>query len=158
MESSITPDSFKSLIKQVTDTIGTRALDQALQTELNATIPPNSRLFTQIFDGCLAAIAAGWMCGREGGGIKYGRVIKPSDELHGFSVDVVDMESLQGPHHAHPNGEIDLIMPLTAGAQFDNHPAGWLVYGPGTAHHPTVTEGRALILYLLPQGAIEFTR
>jgi hypothetical protein len=68
------------------------------------------------------------------------------------------MESLQGPHHAHPNGEIDLIMPLTTGAQFDNHPVGWLVYGPGTAHHPTVTEGRALILYLLPQGAIEFTR
>jgi hypothetical protein len=36
--------------------------------------------------------------------------------------------------------------------------AGWLVYGPGTAHHPTVAGGRALVLYLLPRGAIEFTR
>jgi len=49
-------------------------------------------------------------------------------------------------------------MPLTTGAQFDGHGAGWVVYGPGTAHSPTVTEGRALVLYLLPQGAIEFTR
>jgi len=158
MQSSITPDGFKSLIKQVTDRIGTRPLDAVLQTELNEQFPAHSAIFTQIFDGCRSAIAAGWMCAREGGGIKYGRVVKPNEELQGFSVDVVDMESLKGPHHAHPNGEIDLIMPVTPGAQFDDHAAGWLVYGPGTAHHPTVTKGRALILYLLPQGAIEFTR
>ena len=79
-------------------------------------------------------------------------------DTHGFSVDVVDMADLAGPHHVHPNGEIDLIMPLTAGATFDGHPAGWCVYGPGTAHRPTVAHGRALVLYLLPEGAIEFTR
>ena len=42
-------------------------------------------------------------------------------------------------------------------ARFDGHGAGWVVYGPGSAHSPTVTGGRALVLYLLPQGAIEFT-
>ncbi|HWM69778.1 MAG TPA: DUF4863 family protein [Steroidobacteraceae bacterium] len=62
------------------------------------------------------------------------------------------------PHHRHPNGEIDLIMPLEPGAQFDGRDAGWLVYGPGSAHSPTITHGRALVLYLLPQGAIEFTK
>ena len=98
------------------------------------------------------------MCNREGGGIKYGRVIKPAADLQDYSVDVVDMDSHKGPHHRHPNGEIDLIMPLDGAAKFDGCPAGWLVYGPGTAHSPTVTDGRALILYLLPQGAIEFTR
>jgi len=67
------------------------------------------------------------------------------------------MESIEGPYHAHPNGEIDLIMPLTDGAQFDNYPAGWCVYEPGSAHRPTVTGGRALVLYLLPEGAITFT-
>ncbi len=41
----------------------------------------------------------------------------------------------------------DLIAPIAA---------GWLVYSPDTAHSPTVSEGRALVLYLLPQGAIEF--
>ena len=67
------------------------------------------------------------------------------------------MNDLAGPHHSHPNGEIDLIMPLTPDAQFDGHPAGWCVYEPGSAHYPTVSRGRALVLYLLPQGAIHFT-
>ena len=37
-------------------------------------------------------------------------------------------------------------------------PAGWLVCPPGSAHHPTVHGGRALVLYLLPEGRIDFTR
>jgi hypothetical protein len=158
MQQPYSPDTFMSLIRQVTDRIEDRPLDQALQTELNAEFAPTSPFFAGLFHECQQAIAAGWMCAREGGGIKYGRVVKPHADLHGYSVDVVDMDSLKGPHHSHPNGEIDLIMPLTPGAKFDEHPAGWLVYPPGTAHHPTVTEGRALVLYLLPQGAIEFTR
>jgi hypothetical protein len=97
------------------------------------------------------------MCNRQAGTIKYGRVVKAGELTNGFSVDVVDMDSVAGPHHRHPNGEIDLIMPLTPSAKFDDHGAGWLVYGPGSAHHPTVTQGRALVLYLLPAGAIEFT-
>ena len=43
-------------------------------------------------------------------------------------------------------------------ARFDGRPAGWLVCPPGSAHRPTVSQGRALVLYLLPQGQIEFTR
>jgi len=156
--STVTRESFRGLIKEVTDRLQGRALDAALQNELNECFPVQGEVFARIFDGCRAAIAAGWMCEREGGGIKYGRVIKPDTELNGFSVDVVDMNSLRGPHHSHPNGEIDLIMPLTAEAKFDGSGAGWLVYGPGSAHFPTVTDGRALILYLLPQGAINFTR
>ena len=96
------------------------------------------------------------MCDREHGGIRFGRVIKPTDVTHGFSVDVVEMDNIVGPHHGHPNGEIDLVMPLTDGAKFDGQGAGWKVYGPGSAHKPTVTDGRAYVLYLLPEGAIDF--
>jgi hypothetical protein len=103
-------------------------------------------------------VAEGWLCNREGGGIRYGRIFKPADDLHGFSVDVVDMTDIAGPHHTHPLGEIDLIMPIEGDARFDGQPAGWLVCPPGSAHRPTVTDGRALVLYLLPQGSIEFTR
>ncbi len=149
---------FQALIAGLTAEIAGRPLDTALAAHLNTCHGPGSDSYRKIFDACRAAIAAGWMCKHEGGGIRYGRVIKPSPELHGFSVDVVDMENVVGPHHVHPNGEIDLIMPLTEGAQFDGHPAGWCVYGPGSAHQPTVSSGRALVLYLLPQGAIEFTR
>jgi len=77
--------------------------------------------------------------------------------LHGFSVDVVDMKDLAGPHHVHPLGEIDLIMPIEGDALFDGHGAGWMVYPAQSAHSPTVSNGRALVLYLLPQGKIEFT-
>jgi hypothetical protein len=68
------------------------------------------------------------------------------------------MENIAGPHHVHPQGEIDLIMPVDGDALFDGRPAGWLVCPPGSAHRPTVTRGRALVLYLLPNGEIEFTK
>ena len=42
-------------------------------------------------------------------------------------------------------------------ALFDGRSRGWCVYPPGSDHRPTVTNGRALVLYLLPEGEIEFT-
>jgi hypothetical protein len=47
-------------------------------------------------------------------------------------------------------------MPITPEARFDDNPRGWCVFEVGTSHHPTVTSGRALILYLLPDGKIDF--
>ena len=91
------------------------------------------------------------------GGIKFGRPIKPGPESHEFSVDVVEMGDIVGPHHAHPNGEIDMVMPIDSNAQFDGAARGWKVYGAGSTHHPTVSGGKALVLYLLPGGAIQFT-
>lgn len=149
---------FKELMGKLTATLSGRPLDAALEHDLNTRFPPHGPEAQAILDCCCSGVTAGWMCAREAGGIKFGRVIKPSPATHGFSVDVVDMRPLAGPHHRHPNGEIDLIMPLEPGATFDGRPAGWLVYGPGTAHSPTVAGGRALILYLLPAGAIEFTQ
>ncbi len=154
----MTPQAFEALLVPVAERIRGRALDASLEADLNAAFGPASATFAGIAQACHAAIAAGWMCNREGGGIKYGRVVTPGAALGDLSVDVVDMDSVRGPHHRHPNGEIDLIMPVSPGARFDGRGAGWLVYGPGTAHYPTVTEGRALVLYLLPGGAIEFTK
>jgi hypothetical protein len=150
--------TFQALIAGLTADIAGRPLDTDLADTLNRTHGPGSDSYAALFAACREAIAAGWMCKHEAGGIRYGRVLKPAPELHGFSVDVVDMDDVVGPHHVHPNGEIDLIMPLTDGARFDGHPAGWCVYPPGSAHRPTVSSGRALVLYLLPQGAIEFTQ
>lgn len=153
-----TPDTLATLIAKVTGRIQGRPLDESLERDLNAWYPADGPNVSAIFDCCKAGIAAGWMCAREAGGIKFGRVVKPGEATHGFSVDAVDMEPIAGPHHRHPQGEIDLILPFSPGAQFDQHGAGWLVYGPDSAHRPTVSGGRALVLYLLPGGAIEFTR
>ncbi|NIB43468.1 DUF4863 family protein [Pseudomaricurvus alkylphenolicus] len=156
--SNFTLDHFQSLLQTVTDVIKDNALNQSLEDKLNRLFPADGEHFEAIRNCCIAGIESGDLCKYEAGGIKYGRVIKPNAGLQGYSVDVVDMESVAGPHHTHPKGEIDLIMPIDAQAQFDNRSAGWLVYGPGSAHSPTVTQGKALVLYLLPQGEIEFTR
>lgn len=154
----MTVEDFTKLISRVSADIDGRALDGALRDYLTQTVGPDSALFGAIEKACHEAIDEGWMCSREAGGIAFGRVVKQSPEVHGFSVDVVRMTDLKGPHHSHPNGEIDMIMPLSQGAEFDGHGKGWCVYEPGSAHYPTVTGGEALVLYLLPGGAIEFTR
>lgn len=151
-------ETFQGLIRQVTDFIGAQPLDKSLQEQLSQKFPYDGELCQRIVETCRTAAQDGWMCQYEAGGLRYGRVIKPSAELNHYSVDVVDMEDIAGPHHRHPNGEIDLIMPVSEDARFDNQPGGWLVYGPNTAHSPTVTQGRALVLYLLPEGKIEFTK
>lgn len=151
-------DEFRTLIANVTRSIAGKPLDAVLEAELNRDMPQGSSTYEQLFSACRAAVQAGWMCNREAGGIKFGRVVKQGPDTHGFSVDVVDMDQVVGPHHSHPNGEIDLIMPLSPNAKFDGRGAGWRVYGPGSAHSPTVSEGRALVLYLLPDGKIDFTQ
>lgn len=153
----MTVEDFSELMVQVTDRIEGRALDGALEAYLNTDVPADGALFSAIKSACLEAVEEGWMCNREAGGIAFGRVIKPTPRLGGFSVDVVRMKDLKGPHHVHPNGEIDMVMPISGTARFDNHTEGWCVYGPGSAHYPTVAGGEALVLYLLPDGAITFT-
>lgn len=154
----MTLDQLLDLITPVTAHIGRRPLDSSLEADLNSTYPADGPAFAAVFGACRRAVEEGWMCNREAGGIKFGRVIKPGAQTGGFSVDVVDMNRIAGPHHRHPKGEIDMIMPLEPGAKLDGRGAGWLVYGPDTAHSPTVSGGRALVLYLLPEGAIEFTK
>jgi hypothetical protein len=153
----MTPEIFRQQIATLTAQLAGRPLDATLDAWLNTEHGADSATYRALKAACEAGVAAGWLCNREGGGIRYGRIFKPADDLQGFSVDVVDMADVAGPHHTHPNGEIDLIMPINGEAQFDGRPAGWLVCPTGSAHRPTVTLGRALVLYLLPQGAIQFT-
>jgi len=150
-------EDFTALVARATARVADRPLDAALARELNAAMPGDGADVAAIALACREAIRDGWMCNREAGGVRYGRVVKSGPATHGFSVDVVEMTDVVGPHHRHPNGEIDLVMPVDAAAKFDGHGAGWVVYGPGSAHRPTVAGGRAIVLYLLPHGAIEFT-
>lgn len=148
---------FTTLLKPVTDAVAGQPVDKALEDRLTAAIAPDSETFAEIEAACHAAIEAGWMCAEGEGTRRFGRVIEPSDATQNLSVDVVDMTDLRGGHHAHPTGEVLMIMPQDDGAQFDRRGRGWLVYEPGTAHRPTVRGGRALVLYLLPDGRINLT-
>ncbi|MBY4899094.1 DUF4863 family protein [Cupriavidus sp. AU9028] len=153
----MTPQLLQQQLSALTARLADRPLDHRLDAWLNAEYGPDSPAYRALKASCEAGVEQGWLCHREGGGIRYGRIFKPADVLHGFSVDVVDMQEIAGPHHVHPNGEIDLIMPIEGDARFDGRGAGWLVCPPGSAHRPTVSGGRALVLYLLPDGRIDFT-
>lgn len=154
----MTPQDLHRKVAALTAEIAGRPLDAALDAWLNASHGAASTTYSDLKAACEAGVAQGWLCDREGGGIRYGRIFKPAPELAGFSVDVVDMKNIAGPHHTHPGGEIDLIMPIEGNATFDGRSAGWLVYPAGSAHRPTIANGRALVLYLLPEGSIDFTR
>lgn len=153
-----TPDVFVAQIAKVTAAIADREPGSELESWLNDRFSADSVWFEETFALCRAGCDEGWLCENERGGVKFGRAVKEGDATHGFSVDVVEMTDVVGPHHSHPNGEIDLVMPLDNGAEFDGRGAGWKVYAPQSAHCPRVRGGKALVLYLLPGGAIEFTR
>ncbi len=149
---------FQALLKPVTDFVSKSAIDATLAEKLNRLFPPGGQVFDRIEKACHEAIAAGWMCSNGVAGRRWGRVIEPSEETGGLSVDVVDLADLVGSHHTHPTGEVCMVMPVTAGAKFDGTPRGWRVFEPGTGHFPTVTNGEALILYMLPEGKIDYTK
>lgn len=148
---------FHELTRKVTQSIRGKPLDKALQFYLNENIDPNSALFKELKAVCRQGVDEKWLANREQQGIRFGRVVKPSEQTAGYSVDVVDMRNIEGPRHTHPKGEIDMIMPMDKTAKFDGVGEGWLVLEPGSAHRPTVTQGRAIILYLLPDGEIDFS-
>ncbi len=87
--------------------------------------------------------------------VRWGRVAKPSEESLGFSIDVVLMNGA-GPRHRHPLGEVNYCIAMDGAPTFQGQGPGWVVESPGSEHVPTVTGGTMLIVYLLPEGSMEF--
>ncbi|MGB5708202.1 MAG: DUF4863 family protein [Arenicellales bacterium] len=148
---------FQSLLKPIINAVEGEAIDQDLARTLNERFPPGEEFFDSIENACHQAISEGWMCAQGAEGRRFGRIIEPSEDTAMLSVDVVDLTNIVGPHHKHPTGEVCMIMPTTEEARFDGMGRGWCVYEPGSDHRPTVTNGEALVLYMLPHGRIEFT-
>lgn len=128
---------------------------QTSAAKLNAAFPIDGPLLSTIRAKVVDGLEAGWLTPREANGVKFGRVAKSTPESLGFTIDAVDMSG-PGPGHTHPEGEFDLCFALTPNARFDGAAEGWVVYPPGSWHIPTVTDGRMVILYFLPNGAIRF--
>lgn len=148
---------FEDLMGEVAEAIGDKPVDGALAAFLNDTFAEDGAAFRAVEALCRTGEEEGWICAREMGGIKFGRLIKPGGAAGKFSVDVVRMKDVKGPHHIHPGGEIGMIIPIEGDPRFDGMGRGWYVDPPGSDHWPTVEGGEAYVLYLLPDGAIEFT-
>jgi hypothetical protein len=156
-EMQLTNADFLEAVARIADELRDAQLDGELKARLNERFPPGGEQFVRLSALCAKGEAEGWLMNRGAGGIKFGRAVKPGNEAGRFSVDVVRMKDVVGPHHIHTTGEIGAIMPISGTPQFDGRPTGWYVYPPGSSHRPTVTGGDAYVLYLLPEGAIEFT-
>lgn len=152
----MTREQFETLMTPVIGFIAGKSVDRALADALNQRFPGDGGEIRAIEQACHGAITAGWMCSQGGEGRRFGRVIEATPQTKDLSVDVVDLTEVIGPLHRHPDGEVCLVMPVDTAAKFDGKSRGWCIYGPGSAHRPTVKGGRALVLYLLPGGKIEF--
>ena len=80
MPSQQLKDPLITLTAQLAD----RALDAGLQTWLNTEYGPATEGYRALHAACLAGVAQGWLCDREAGGLRYGRIFKPAPELQGF--------------------------------------------------------------------------
>ena len=72
-------EQFHTLIAGLSTEIAALPLDASLAAHLNSRHGPGSPLFDRIFSACQSGMAEGWMGNYEGGGIRYGRVIKASE-------------------------------------------------------------------------------
>ena len=126
----------------------------AVRAELERQFPMAGEIVQSIRAAMTVGHEQGWLLTKTAGGIQFGRVAK---DRSGFSVDAV-LSNGPGPKHCHPNGEVDLLFRTSGDPRFDGHPEGWAVYAPGSVHVPAVVAGEMLILYLLPEGAIEWVQ
>jgi hypothetical protein len=149
--------ALERAVAEIIRRIAGRPVEPALVADLAIWFPPERKTFRELAQLCRQGIAEGWLCMRERDGVRFSRPVPPGPATGGFSVDVALMEPMVGPYHLHPAGEIIMVIPDEPGGRFDGHGEGWLVYGPGSAHYPTVNDGRTILLYLLPGGAIDFT-
>ena len=89
--------AFHQALADLTTQLAGKPLDAALPQWLNTAHGPSSTTYQRLREACLQGVREGWLCEREGGGIRYGRVFKPEDASHRFSVDVVDMQNIAAP-------------------------------------------------------------
>ncbi len=127
----------------------------AAKASLDQAFPPSGPFISSLAARLRSGVADGTLCYRGGGSVRYSRMWGASEDSCGLSADAVLMDG-PGPLHRHPQGEVDLCLREDGTPNFDGQPDGWVVYGPGSEHVPTVSGGTMLILYLLPEGAIEF--
>lgn len=118
--------------------------------------PLSGTLGTTLRELSERGLKEGWLCNREGGGSRFSRVAKP-DKGHGCSIDAV-LLSGDGPWHKHTKGEINACLRWDGEPKFCGHAPGWAVFAPGSEHVPSVSGGTMLILYLLPDGAMEWKK
>jgi hypothetical protein len=140
---------------------------------LNANHGPGTPIYDRLADLVKQGVAEGWAASLEVEGPRYrrSRIHAPDARLQHFSITAVYMDStdntqgnpegsLRGQYHAHPYGEFNMVVPLSAQAAIAGpngwcH-AGWTAPPPGSYHYPEVKGGALIALFFLPAGRISY--
>lgn len=130
---------------------------EAARAELVRRLDPDGPRAKELVLRLRGLLAEGRIAERGELPVKWGRVAKAGPTTLGFSIDVVLMNGA-GPRHRHPMGEINFCIAEEGAPRFDGHPPGWVVLPPASDHVPTVGGGTMLIVYLLPDGAVEWIK
>jgi Domain of unknown function (DUF4863) len=147
------------------DEVKNRTTGEELEVWLNETHGPGTALHDDLARMISDGVRDGWAANIEVDGPNYrrGKLAQPSEELNYFSVTAVYMNSAQpyrGQYHQHPYGELNLVVPLDAGAELMGplgwRGPGWTAPGPGSHHYPEVRGGALIALFYLPAGRISY--
>lgn len=123
--------------------------------QLESTYPHQGETALALRTALVAAVENGEICDRGNDTIRYSRLAKAGENTRDFSIDFVWMTG-PGVNHRHPQGEINLCFAIDGEPKFDGQSPGWVTFAPDSAHVPTVSDGRMLIVYFLPGGAVEW--
>lgn len=160
--------SFLSQVKDLT--AGTE-----VEQMLNRHYGPESELYQTLARLVKQGVEDGWAANvaLDGPIYRRSRIAEPSERTHYFSITAVYMDSrgnqqgnpggaYRGQYHAHPYGELNMVIPLNPGAEL-NGPngwcgAGWTAPAPGSHHYPEARGGAVIALFFLPAGRIAYHR
>ena len=145
------------IIHRLCDDIRSRPLDRDLAVFLNDEYGAGSESYETLARLLKLGLEEGWVgyVEIEGADYRRGRIAEPSEKTADMSVDAGLLRDVKGHYHCHTRGEINMVIPLEADATFCGHRAGWVVFPPKSEHFPTVV-GKALIMFFLPGGEIEY--
>lgn len=139
---------------------------------LNSAYGPGTPLYDDLAHMIIAGVRDGWAANQEVDGLRYrrSRLCDPCERTSYFSITTVYMDSLssgraddqtyRGDYHAHPYGELNMVVPLDRGAEIGGplgwRGAGWTAPAPGSHHYPEVRGGSVIALFFLPAGRISY--
>lgn len=169
-------DKREELIKLssgFTDEVKNLTAGTEVEQWLNKKYGPGSDLYERLAYLIKAGIEEGWAANIEIDGQRYrrSRICEPSAETNHFSITAVFMDSgskdpsraeevYRGQYHAHPYGEINMVVPLNEGAQLMGPNgwcgSGWTAPAPGSHHYPEAKGGSLIALFYLPAGRISY--
>ncbi|MBD9727481.1 DUF4863 family protein [Streptomyces sp. ID-01-6.2a] len=122
------------------------AAGKELEAWLNATYGPDSEFYRDLARLIrIGVLEEGWAADVEVDGPRYrcSRLAEPTAETHYFSITAVYMNSVEryrGQYHAHPYGELNLVVPVDPGDTLVG-PSGRPPGDPGRRHGARALSG-----------------